>query len=386
MICEIKFKTEDYQYWVDRYIELSKENGERISSQKLSKFGLPYHLWYVDNCYDESVTNWNDFMNWCGFPNTFSYPSKEVLCSYIKEMQSCYDRPLMQTDFKKRKGFHEVSLKLVLKVWGSFNNMKEECELDKSGHNGIYLDLIGEKIGYVTVIKKECDSSQNRNIRWLCRCDCGNEVSLLTISMRENHNISCGCMDKKRTVWKPKIDLTNKKFGKLTVIEPIENCVSLKGINITRWKCKCECGNYTNVRTGNLISGHTKSCGCLVVYSPIDGMSLGERTISKKLNELNIKYISEYTNPNLTSNSGYPLRVDFCLPDYNTWIEFDGEQHFFPVSFGSETEEETFYKFNKRIENDEIKDEYCKTHNINMVRIPYWDYDKIDEYLSKIIS
>lgn len=29
------------------------------------------------------------------------------------------------------------------------------------------------------------------------------------------------------------------------------------------WKCKCECGNYTTVRSDCLKDGNTKSCGCL---------------------------------------------------------------------------------------------------------------------------
>jgi hypothetical protein len=28
------------------------------------------------------------------------------------------------------------------------------------------------------------------------------------------------------------------------------------------WKCQCECGNFINVRSYDLKSGHTKSCGC----------------------------------------------------------------------------------------------------------------------------
>ena len=30
-----------------------------------------------------------------------------------------------------------------------------------------------------------------------------------------------------------------------------------------RWKCRCECGKETEVDTGGLTSGKTKSCGCL---------------------------------------------------------------------------------------------------------------------------
>lgn len=54
-----------------------------------------------------------------------------------------------------------------------------------------------------------------------------------------------------------RIDLTGKKFNKLTVIEYA--CTEKKA---AVWKCLCECGNYKLVRTGNLLNGHTKSCGC----------------------------------------------------------------------------------------------------------------------------
>ena len=54
------------------------------------------------------------------------------------------------------------------------------------------------------------------------------------------------------------IDLTGKKFGRLTVIERAEN----KGKSVM-WVCKCECKNITIVRPENLRSGRTQSCGCL---------------------------------------------------------------------------------------------------------------------------
>ena len=60
-------------------------------------------------------------------------------------------------------------------------------------------------------------------------------------------------------------DLTGKKFGRLTVLERVENCISSKEKNITKWKCKCDCDNekIIIVSSSNLTSGNTKSCGCL---------------------------------------------------------------------------------------------------------------------------
>ena len=53
-------------------------------------------------------------------------------------------------------------------------------------------------------------------------------------------------------------DLISSKFGRLTVIKQVES-----RNNRTQWLCKCECGNELVVNRLNLISGNTKSCGCL---------------------------------------------------------------------------------------------------------------------------
>ena len=63
------------------------------------------------------------------------------------------------------------------------------------------------------------------------------------------------------------IDLTEKKFNRLTVIKRAENTKN----GAARWLCKCDCGNTNHiiVTSRNLISGHTKSCGCLQDISRI---------------------------------------------------------------------------------------------------------------------
>lgn len=52
-----------------------------------------------------------------------------------------------------------------------------------------------------------------------------------------------------------RIDLTGRKFNKLTALEFLEET--------NEWICQCECGNKKRVLTGNLVSGNTKSCGCI---------------------------------------------------------------------------------------------------------------------------
>lgn len=55
-----------------------------------------------------------------------------------------------------------------------------------------------------------------------------------------------------------RLDLTGKRFGRLTVMERIGN----KGGAYVYWRCQCDCGKTVEVSTGNLRSRVTVSCGC----------------------------------------------------------------------------------------------------------------------------
>lgn len=55
------------------------------------------------------------------------------------------------------------------------------------------------------------------------------------------------------------IDLTGKRFGRLDVLYEVDKKQSSDRI----WKCKCSCGTVKNVRQRLLITGKTKSCGCI---------------------------------------------------------------------------------------------------------------------------
>lgn len=52
--------------------------------------------------------------------------------------------------------------------------------------------------------------------------------------------------------------IANQTFGRLTAAWPI-GCT---GTNVL-WLCFCACGKFLPVRSNVLVSGHTKSCGCL---------------------------------------------------------------------------------------------------------------------------
>lgn len=57
-----------------------------------------------------------------------------------------------------------------------------------------------------------------------------------------------------------RLDLTGKKFGRLTVLGIDEEKTKEKGK--AYWFCKCDCGNVVTVKGQSLTIGDTKSCGC----------------------------------------------------------------------------------------------------------------------------
>jgi len=74
-----------------------------------------------------------------------------------------------------------------------------------------------------------------------------------------------------------RVDLTGKRFGKLTVIGLHKKTKT--GLSI--WSCICDCGNHTKVRHQHLQSGETKSCGCLTkeCRAKLEGKRFGRLTV-----------------------------------------------------------------------------------------------------------
>src|SRR5581483_4278941 len=116
------------------------------------------------------------------------------------------------------------------------------------------LNLVGNKYGKLLVLKR-LENSKDGKTKWLCKCECGNEVVVTGNNLRSGGSKSCGCSKEIPYNFK---DLTNSIFGRLKVL-------SRAGKRDTRvkWACICECGSLLVVCSKELLNGDTKSCGCL---------------------------------------------------------------------------------------------------------------------------
>ena len=82
-------------------------------------------------------------------------------------------------------------------------------------------------------------------------------------------------------------DLTGLKFGRLTVIERVGSNKHKEAV----WKCRCECGNFCDIGSYCLKSGHTQSCGCL--HNEITSEKFLEDLIGQKFGRLTVIERSE---------------------------------------------------------------------------------------------
>lgn len=131
-------------------------------------------------------------------------------------------------------------------------------------------------------------------------------------------------------------------------------------------KCKID-GYVWNVVPHSILCGY----GC-----PQCNESSGERQVRQWLTSHNIDY--EYHKTYSDCRDVLPLSYDFYLPKYNLCIEYQGEQHYKPISiFGGEE------KFKLQQKHDNIKREYCKNNDIGLLEIPY--YESVEETLNNFL-
>lgn len=120
-------------------------------------------------------------------------------------------------------------------------------------------DFTGQKVGRLSVIERvECGRtpSNTPRIKWRCKCECGNECIKSSTFLRTSPNPSCGCYAREETSKRTLEDMVGKRFGRLVVVKRVPSK------NLTKWLCRCDCGNEIEAFGNNLKRGHTISCGC----------------------------------------------------------------------------------------------------------------------------
>jgi hypothetical protein len=141
------------------------------------------------------------------------------------------------------------------------------------------------------------------------------------------------------------------------------------------WRCSV-CGNEWADKISNRtnLDRGCKKCS----------MSKGEKRIFQFIKSFNLKFSSEYSE--IPSVKNGKLRFDFYLSDYNLFIEYHGIQHYEPIDFAGKGKEWAKNQFKENQRRDKIKEKYCYHNDINLLIIPYWDYDNIEKILEETLQ
>lgn len=294
----------------------------------------------------------------------------------------------------------------------------KQCSNKEKIHN-----LEGQVFNNLQVLRLAPTKTKDRKAKWICKCKCGNIVEVIGKELLTGHTKSCGCLKHELAI----NNLVGQRFSKLLVLKNVPAPDEIKNKS-SYWLCKCDCGNQVIVSGSKLVSGNTKSCGCLThephSYLDLTGKHFGKLTVIKKviipnktfngvawlckcecgkekivsstnlltnqtkscgclvskgedkittlLIENNIPFIAQKTFDTCRFESGYCAKFDFYI-DNSFLLQFDGIQHFkyFNNGWGNK---ENLLKVHQR---DQFKNEWCKNNNIPLKRIPFWELDNL---------
>lgn len=249
---------------------------------------------------------------------------------------------------------------------------------------GTAVDITNQRFGRWTVLYRTTNPKTG-GARWVCKCDCGTIKPVLGSRLRQGASQSCGCFNREQAskrmteynLQQSSIKIGDR-FDKLVVEEDLGLRPSKFRNKQDRWYlCRCDCGNFIETISSPLLCGRLHSCGCMHSY--------GEYRILNILQSFGIKYQKEFSFKDLVGKTGRCLRFDFALFQENILIgliEFDGRQHVTGPE-ASWTQSDSLEEIQER---DKQKDEYCKLHNIPLLRLTQKDFSDLENIIQNFFK
>lgn len=223
-----------------------------------------------------------------------------------------------------------------------------------------YDEYIGHKFNDLTILelfnRKKGDKPTYR-----CLCDCGNEKIAEAFKVVSGGIKSCGCRASQDYK-----SLIGTKINKLELLELFTRN------SLPHFKARCECNNITIASAHKIVSGHTKSCGCLVKES-MSKMASNPKNVKSRYKykwyfvkdgkRINCRSSYEVIYANFLINkdikfqyepevfklgNGIRYTPDFYLEDSDTYIEVKGE--LFSTIFNKQSSKIKIFKQNHKLE------------------------------------
>jgi hypothetical protein len=233
------------------------------------------------------------------------------------------------------------------------------------------LHYVGLRSGKL-LVTEFCSIGKNGQIV-LCECDCGNGYTCDAKSLVNGSRKCCGCtkptkipkqqitntaIDKAtaKYITRPKrselLDCIGKRYGQLTAVKMIGTKGRHKIIS-----CLCDCGKELELRASSLVTGRSKSCGCVASYRA--------NQIDAFLKNSGYQYQREIKFDDCRDKMPMPFDFGVWIDGQLKLIEYHGEQHYKQVK--------TFGNILLKIQShDMMKEDYCHIRNIPLLVVNKW--------------
>lgn len=240
-------------------------------------------------------------------------------------------------------------------------------------HNSKKLDLQGKIFQNLEVlyIDNTKSTGSGKHTYWICKClKCGNQVSCRSSDLTNGTRKDCGCGNSQRISEGMTRDITGNKYGHLTVLSR-DTSFKPKGGQHPKWLVKCDiCGKTesTDLRMLEVFGkDRCRNCG---------KKSYGEQKIAELLIKEGISFVFDKQYGDCCyEDTKHMARFDFRITDKSECdyiIEYDGEQHYnYNLKYHRDKPLE-YYQ-----ERDRYKDNWCISHGIKIIRIPYTRLKKL---------
>lgn len=256
-------------------------------------------------------------------------------------------------------------------TWSHLKNAKYGCKYcagkgkDISDYydkiDMLKVEILSDYIGYEKKIK--------------CRCKtCGFEFETMPKTLIQGKYYCPECSKTQRGISRR----TNPEIYKKKVYKDNPDILLLESYTRSKDKIKCrckKCGHEWSSCASNILSEHIRCPAC--------SSSKSEDQLAGILASLNLNYERKVRFKECRYKK--PLEFDFIIYDNNKNItfacEYDGEQHYMPIQYTSKQTAESHLEITQI--RDKIKNEYCKSNDIIMIRIPYWEKNNMESFLIK---
>lgn len=367
------------KYTYEEVLKAFEEKGYTLLTTKEEYRGVTQKLKYICNKHkDKGVLeiSYSKLMNgrgctYCGRERTVAARTKPF--NYNEAIELCDKHDFEFVDIKREDGIiyiyficnkhRDLGVQRMRK-----GNMKRDikgCQYCKGNLPEWYVrQKIESEFPHIKLLGKYVDMTTPLD----CYCE---KHNILYRPTPQNILHGQGCIECGKEKLSIQHTYTQKEFEDLIrfVNPDIEVISNYKGMEYdVTVRCK-KCGYVWTLNAQSLKTNGTRCRKCSYTYK-------GEDRIITILQDLNCNYSYQHKFADCVDKR--PLPFDFYLSDYNLCIEFDGEQHYKP-KFGMDS-------FLQTQKHDKIKNEYCELHNIELLRIPYWEGSNSEDIIKNKLN